>query len=65
MNILQAVVPSEVIDIDRLVDLLEISEIKESLNLGSVTVHKVLHPTLGMIVLIDSCSGHNGLMHLN
>ncbi len=53
------------INLERVVDLIEESTVKEQLDLGSALMYKLLHPTLGSLVLVNSAAGDHGLMHLN
>jgi hypothetical protein len=51
------IMTSGVINKDRLVDLLSVSEVLETVDAGHSLVHKAVHPIFGLICLIDSALG--------
>lgn len=52
------------IDVDRYADLLEPSAVQCQLDLGNAMICKVIHPVLGVLILINTIGAEHGVVYL-
>lgn len=64
MHTAAAVAPvlTQAVDIDQLADLIEQSNVTETLDLGSTFVHRATHPEHGNVILISTAGASHAIL---